>query len=90
MFSLLFSILQYLDAENKEMGNVFHDVGREVGFDEVIATETAGVTIGIEPIRAIKDEGNEFPFFDGRSEFKGTRIIHVPLFFWMLWVAYRL
>jgi hypothetical protein len=89
MFSLLFSILQYLDTKDKEMGDVFHNVGREVGFDEVIATETASITIGIEPIRAIKDERNEFSFLDRRSEFKGTRIIHVPLFFWMMRIAYR-
>jgi hypothetical protein len=69
LFIGLFIILKF-DSEDKEMGDVFHNVGREVGFDEVIATETASITIGIEPIRAIKDERNEFSFLDRRSEFK--------------------
>ena len=71
------------------MGNIFHDVGRKVGLDEVIAAETAGATIGVIPMRAVEDEGDELSFLNRRSEFKGTRIIHVPLFFWMLRIAYR-
>jgi hypothetical protein len=58
------AVLLYLNAEDEEMWNVFHDVRREVGLDFIVSTKTASAICRLVPIRAIQDKRNELSFFN--------------------------
>ena len=62
MMACLFIVLLYLDTKYEEMRYRFHNVRREVGFDEAVAAKTASPIFRLVPIRAIQDERNELSF----------------------------